>query len=418
MNLNYNSSYISLNLIDELDYVIGGYGKPNSIFIYSLNTFLEAFITNSTFYLSVQEFKHLQIVSKSMFPNGRPILELLSKTKKLQVIGGIGNSIGQVVSIEKFNPENPTSYQERIKNFIENGHDTKEIREKYLIIPKIESDNIELPYLNIGKVEDGFVATVHKNKPQRFFTKLLEVTNQTNIQAALPFYSFQYQIEECNSRGIGKEIITNLTTSFNEKHDKLNQYFGYKTQIIPPLITILLTQCKSITDIPNRMLQLRDDFTELRTSIINYEKRINEATSIKDQIEAIDELDEFWKVLTKKYSDNKRILYNFWEVAQESEYEKSIDNAVDNETTSEMLEDINVGKVAGKGVKKVYSWYKERKIINRFKGVTDIWKLFESSPNLKEHIPLFEKLFEVKVNKDELIRINSKLNTIKRKNDQ
>ncbi|GGD14891.1 hypothetical protein GCM10011368_16040 [Hyunsoonleella pacifica] len=39
VNLEYNSTYISINLLDELDYVIGEYGKPNSIFIYSLNAF-------------------------------------------------------------------------------------------------------------------------------------------------------------------------------------------------------------------------------------------------------------------------------------------------------------------------------------------------------------------------------------------
>ncbi|MDN3594337.1 hypothetical protein [Zunongwangia endophytica] len=140
INLNYNSTYISINLIDELDYVIGGYGKPNAIFIYSLNTFLEAFILNSSFYLSSQEFKHLQIVSKAIFPNGRPILELLSKTQKLSAIGGIGNEIGQVVALGSFDPENPKSYQERIKDFIENGLHAKETREKYLILTFVDKE--------------------------------------------------------------------------------------------------------------------------------------------------------------------------------------------------------------------------------------------------------------------------------------
>ncbi len=58
----YNSTYISINLIDELDYVVGGYGQSNAVFIYSLNAFLEAFIFNNHFYVSGQEASHFQIV--------------------------------------------------------------------------------------------------------------------------------------------------------------------------------------------------------------------------------------------------------------------------------------------------------------------------------------------------------------------
>lgn len=101
LDLDYNSTYISLNLIDELDYIIGGYEKPNVVFLYTLNSFIESFILNSTFYISEQEVKHSSIVSKAIFPNGRPILEMLSRTKSMKMISGIGNSIGKVISITK-----------------------------------------------------------------------------------------------------------------------------------------------------------------------------------------------------------------------------------------------------------------------------------------------------------------------------
>jgi len=418
-DLKYNSSYISLNLIDELDFVIGGYGKPNSIFIYSLNAFLEAFILNSTFYISLQELKHLQIVSETIFPNGRPIMEMLSKTKSLNAIGGIGNEIGQVVSIGKFDPQNPTSYQERIEEFINSGLDKKTTLEKYLRIPTLENAEGNLKYLNIGKVEDGYVALESSNSPKNFYDKLCEKTKNTNIQATLPFHSYQYQISDYQSRGLGKEIITNLTTSFNDKQNEINQYFGNMYQTVPPLVTILLSQCNNIDEIPNKMLQLRLDFTKLRESIIKYEKRIKEASTIKEQIQAIDELNEFWSILTKKYSENKRMLYHFWEVAEESGYENSVDNAIDSGDMSEMVDDLNVGKVAGKGAKKVYNWYKEKKILNRFRGVTDMWNLFQESPNISKHISLIEQLFDTKFDLNEMSKINKRIVQIKKnKNDQ
>ncbi|GGD14912.1 hypothetical protein [Hyunsoonleella pacifica] len=151
----------------------------------------------------------------------------------------------------------------------------------------------------------------------------------------------------------------------------------------------------------------------MRQSVVHYEKRINDADTIKEQLDAIDELNEFWSAFNKKYSEDKRLLYQFWEVAEESNYEKAIDDAFDSGDTSEMIEDLNVGKIAGKGAKKMFEWYKDRKVINRFRGVTDIWKLFENSPNIKKHLSEFERVFKVKIDESELVELNKKLEKLK-----
>ena len=142
VNIQFNSTYISSNLIDELDYIIGEYEKPNVTFIYSLNAFIEAFVLNSNFYLTDKEFKHINLLSKSIFPSGRPILELLLKNKKVSIISGIGNNIGQVTGIIKTDFSNPISYQEKIDKFISEGLDTEVAREKYLKISSLNNENI------------------------------------------------------------------------------------------------------------------------------------------------------------------------------------------------------------------------------------------------------------------------------------
>lgn len=415
IKLEYNSTYISLNLIDELDYVIGGYGKPNAIFLYSLNTFLESFILNSHFYISDQEATHFQIVSKAMFPTGRPILEMLSKTSSLIAVGGIGNQYAKVVSIEKFDPDNPTTYQERIEHYINKGLDTKYVREKYLILPSINNETTEINYLNFGRVEGGFIATESPNSPKKIFRKLCDVTKATNIQAALPIYDNKFQIDDVQLKGIGKDIISKLTDSFSDRQKKIEQYFGLSNQSIPPLVGILLSQSKSITDIPSKIIQLREDFTNLRKAVIKYEKRINEADNIKEQLEAIDEINEFWDFFNKNYSETTRLLYNFWEIADESGYDKSIDSAIDTSDAASMIEDLNLGKVVGKGAKKAIAWYKKKRIMNRFRGVTDMWKLFEKGPSLKMQLPLFEKVFNVKIDEREIIELNRKLKEMKQR---
>lgn len=346
-------------------------------------------------------------------PSWKRVLELLSNSKSLMAIGGIGNDIGKVVSIGNFDSNNPASYQERIQNYIEHGLPTDDTRKKYLILPSILDDPNEITYLNIGRVEDGYVATESYNSPDKFYNKLREVTKYSNVQATLPFYSYKYQVNDVQGRGIGREIISQISDSFQKRQDKIEKYFGLSNQSIPPLVSILLSQCRSLEDLPDRMLQLRKDYTDLRKSVVKYEQRINESDSIKDQLDAIDEVNEFWNVFNKKYSEDSRLLYQFWEVAEESNYEKSIDEAFDSGDTSDMIEDLNVGKVAGKGAKKLFGWYKERKIINRFRGVTDIWNLFESSPNLQKQLSDMERVFGIKIDEKELSALNTRLKEIK-----
>lgn len=409
INIEFNSTYISSNLIDELDYIIGEYAKPNVTFIYSLNTFIEAFVLNTNFYLTDKEFKHINLLSKSIFPNGRPILELLIKNKKVSIISGIGSNIGQVSGIIKTDFDNPISYQEKIDKFINEGLNTEIAREKYLKISSLDNDNINLKYLSIGKVEDGLIALESSDTPEQFYTSFLAATSNSNLQASLPFYSYDFQITNLKGKGISKEIIGRISNAFNNKQEELYNYFGLSNQKIPPLVNILLSQCKSICDIPSKLLQLDKDFTELRNSTINYEMRLNQSKTIKEQIEAVDEYNRFWDVFNKKYSTASRLLFNFWEVSDNTEMEKAVDKAIDNNDITNIVEDLNLGKLIGKSSKKLIDYYKEKKILKRFSGVTDIWNLYNSSPNIKDNIKNFEKLFAVKLDTNDLKSIQQTL---------
>lgn len=406
--LDYNSTYISSNLIDELDFVIGEYGRPNITFIYTLNAFLESYILNSTFYLSEQEFKHLQLLSKSIFPNGRPILEILSKNKSFKIITGIGNNIGTVVGILKTDLSNPISYQEKINEFLKNGLETEVAREKYLKISDLSSKKISLKFLSIGKVEDGIIALESENTPEKFFNDITKITYDSNVQSVLPYYSYNQQIIDNKQRVISNQIIKNLTSLFDSKQDGIRKHYGLIDQKIPPLVNILLNQCNTIEEIPQKIIELDHDFTDLRNSIIEYEKKLDEAKTIKEQIDAINDYNKFWNVFTKKYTDSKRFLFNFWELSDESDLEKSIDNAIDDESINNILEDLNIGKLVGKSAKKIIDYYKEKRIIKRFRGITDLWNLFNNSPNIKENIKNYERIFKVKIDSSELKQLQNK----------
>jgi hypothetical protein len=394
IQLDYNSTYISLNLIDELDYVIGQYGKPNITFIYTLNAFIESFVLNSIFYISSQEYNHLRILSKSLFPNGRPILELLINTKSLKCISGIGNNIGQVVGIFNNDMNNPRSYQEKIKEFMANGLDTNTARSKYLTLSDIDVEVKKIKFLALGKVEGGFVALESTNKPENFYNDLYKATYFSNVQAVLPFYSYKQQISQNKARCISRDIINELTIGFEKRQEIVKQYFGCYNQPIPPLVNILLSQCNTINDITQKILQLRLDFSELRESVVKYEKRIKDSKTIKEQIDAIKEYNEFWVVFNNKYINNSnRLVFNFWEILDNSNLEKSIYC----NTISDIIEDLNIGKIIGKSSSKIINYYKENKIINRFRGVTNLWNLLNNSPNIEEQINNYERIFKVKL---------------------
>ena len=101
IKLNYNSAYYNFKLLDELDYVIGSYGKASQEFIFSLNSFVESYILNENFFISNQEFQHYFFVSKTLFPNGRPITELLFvKDKKFSILGFPFYINGKIIYVE------------------------------------------------------------------------------------------------------------------------------------------------------------------------------------------------------------------------------------------------------------------------------------------------------------------------------
>lgn len=68
--------------------------------------------------MSEKEFRHIQLTSKVLFPNGRPILDLLaSKEKKLASISSLGTPLAQIVYLGDLEDEKPENIQKTIELF-------------------------------------------------------------------------------------------------------------------------------------------------------------------------------------------------------------------------------------------------------------------------------------------------------------
>lgn len=404
LTLKYNSAYININLVDELDHVIGGYGKPTLEFLFSFNTFVESYVLNENFYLSEQEFQHLQLTSKVLFPNGRPILDLLAKEHKLAMISGLGNAVGRIAYIGDVPDKNKETIDKAFNEFYTSFGE--KIKAEYFLLSDLEKPSVDVKYLNTSIQDNKLLIVERFNNSNEIVKSLFEATENTNIQMTLPIYTYKNQFTEIKKYGITNEVFKKLSDLHLDKLSEVSKYLGYANQSLPPLIPILLSQCRTINDIPNKLVQLRKDFTELRTSFVSFEKEINESKTIKEQLKAIDNFNNFWVAFHKKYEiKSNRLIYRFWDVAKESNYEDSVDNAIDSESTSDMIKDLNLGKVIGKVSSKTFEWIKDKRVLNRFKGITNVWELFEKSPNLKTQFKDIERIFNIVVTDKDLDRI-------------
>lgn len=103
-------------------------------------------------------------------------------------------------------------------------------------------------------------------------------------------------------------------------------------------------------------------------------------------------------------------------MAKESDYDKSLDNLIDTQSASEVIKDLNLGKVAGKAGILAWDKIKERRILSKFKGVTNLWSLLEKSPTIDFQIKNVERIFNIDVDRNKIQLAKSYLQSIE-KND-
>lgn len=411
--LDYNSAYLSFKILDELDYVIGGYGHPTTEFIFTLNTFIETYVLNESFYTSEVEINHAKVTNRYYFPNGRPLLDAVLKEIKLGIITNLGNNISTAVYVEKFDDINSFSIDKGIENYFKSPQ--KQKYDEYVRLNTSFHEDKDVSHIRVNLNEDRLIIGATINSPVKIFQQLTSVSSYRHIQPVLPINTLQEQLTNVETKGMSNEIFETLCTLHDAQTKDVRKYFGYDHQALPPLVSILLSQCRTRFDIPEKLVQLRKDFTLLRKSIVNYEKRINEAQTIKEQVDAITEFNSFWDAFHKKF-DNKtnRLLYRFWDAGKESDYETSIDNAVDNHSATDMLKDLNIGKVVGKLASFGVDWWKQRRILGRFKGITNAWDLFSKQPTITLQHKQIERIFGISVNDQELKRIKVYLDSVKK----
>lgn len=406
-NVNYNSAYISLNLLDELDYCLGGYGKPNIEFLFSLNTFVETFIASSSFYTSLDELNHLNLTAPALFPNGRPILQMLAKAGGLKFVNGVIEKTGREIyrkDVEKF------SKKEAQQEFIlEKGSD---LNKRYFLKSKIDTKIDEIPLITSKLIGSEYVVSEVLTKSSELVSNLLEVSKISSIQTSLPIYLYEEQLSTLVAQPYSIKSLERLAKLHEENLESLLQDLNFRYLPIPPFTNILLGQVSSISQIPEKLTQLRLDFQELRNKFVELEDNIHGTKSLKEQGDAHRKFQDFWVTFISTYSDRRnRILYGMLGLTPGVDIDKAADKMFDENNFMDAFKDLNLGKLGGNILSKSFSEIKERRIINRYKGLTNIWELFQKGKGIEEQIRHFERLFDVQINNVEINRVNQFINT-------
>jgi hypothetical protein len=145
---------------------------------------------------------------------------------------------------------------------------------------------------------------------------------------------------------------------------------GMRNIVIPPILSILLDICRTREEIPERLIQLRDDFTETRNTLTMLETDFSRAGTLGEQLEALDKFDSTWITLASKLKvTDRKTLYKIWTVIQEGSPVKMLASSAD----------------------KVILNVEERKVLAKVKGFVDMW---HKCMNIRTYDKLIQKVFK------------------------
>jgi hypothetical protein len=405
-SVNYNSAYISLSLLDELDYCIGGYGKPTPEFIFSLNTFVESFMACSEFYTSLDELNHLNLTAPAIFPNGRPILNLVVRETGLKFVSGVLDLPGKVIYREDTIGK---TKKEAEQGFIAQYGQT--LRADYFSMSDVGNLPDKLPLVTSKFEDNEFVVSEVQSNTYDLIANLISVSNTSSIQTTLPINLYGQQVNRLKPVPYSIEALEKLATLHKVQIEALVKSIGLQFMPIPPFTNILLSQVNDLYDIPNKLIQLRADFQQLRDRFVELEQQIYASPTIKEQLDAYRGFTSFWDAFAKKYANQtRRLFYQHLDVFQNVDADKSANSLIKTGDAKDILKDLNVAKIGGKIIARAWEWFEDRKVINRFKGLTNIWELFQNNSNIAQQLGHFERLFGVKFSNAELNRVHEFVN--------
>jgi hypothetical protein len=323
LKFDYNSTLTLANVFDELDIVISGNKKPDYNFLFTFNSFVESFVLTDKFFLHRQDYETIQLFGNTLFPNGRPIFDIMTRNDLLGVFSvplGSSGQIAKAVYVEKLSEKisEHTDIKIQFDNFRNDKSELISSNFKNSIETITSAEKFKVYGYSFQETHNQFIVREYTRDMNDFFKHVFKAISNVSINTVLPQYGVKKQLEEIKKANYSKTLFEKLNASQEIMFEKAMTFNGFVNQPIPPLTSILLSRCKDIEEIPEKLMQLRHEFTELRKHAIDFEKNIERANTLKQQSEIIEEYDNFWNNYDKSKSLINRTVFRFWDIITES----------------------------------------------------------------------------------------------------
>lgn len=382
-NIKSNSSLTIANVLDEIDLTIGQYIKPTTHFLQTFNIFVEGLTLTDDITIPMHDFQHLNL-SKPFFINGRPMLDILIKNNLLNVIieshEHIEGSIGEVIYTFSLQ-DNKTleTDNEWFENYIDNidkSNFNKIFNQNYNNYPPDTT-----PLLLIGGNNNDKAIAIMNREIKKCLLSVFSLTQGSKLNPLLPYFASKMQIDFLNKFNLSYDLYNIISKYYNENIENVIKHLGYQYFPIPPLVSLLFSRCKTINDIPEKIIELREEFKDLRLTTNKYINRIEKSKNIKEQFNIIDEYNEFCFLNNKKYNNkSSRILYRFLDI----------------------IEDGNPISIVNKSIIAIIECLENKRIQYKFKGLTNLWNIYDDIPSIQNQLSDVNRLFGESINQTSL----------------
>lgn len=371
-----NCSLTLANLLDEVDGVVGGHRAPTPQFLHSFNTFVESCVLTDALYVPLLDAEHLSLAAPA-FPGGRPVTGMLIRDKLLRAIGegpdALRGGTGKVIhAFSVAEGKTPETDRRWFREY------TRDIRERGCLdlFPSygIGAAPRTTPLLVVcgGRAAGNYAVAMADRDVSRCIQLVLSFSSGSRLHPALPLYAAKAQAGFFPGEVPSVDLYARIADIHRVKVEELLKFTGYRQVPIPPLASILLSRCRGREDIPDQIRMLRAEFQGLRDAGRSHQEQLEAASSLDEQFRVMEEFNEFWEAFARKTKHKTtRLIYRIWDVIKEGD----------------------PWKIVTKSVDRLAAWDQDRAILNRYKGLMDIWRLTRNIPPVQRQLLDVERVF-------------------------
>ncbi len=120
-----------------------------------------------------------------------------------------------------------------------------------------------------------------------------------------------------NPQGLNELLYEALAKIHNVKVEKVHRFTGIRAIYIPPVLSIVLGRASNSADIPNRIVELRNELAPFREKCTTLQKQVALESSLAAQLDVLEELENVQSQLVR-ISERKRTRFvrSAWEIVK------------------------------------------------------------------------------------------------------